>query len=240
MTHFTVSVGNVEGPLDLILSLIEERKMLVSDVSLAHIAEDFIAYIKARDTFPAGEAAHFILIASTLLLIKSRTLLPVLTLTEEEEGNIDDLERRLTLYKIFKEAARGLMALDGRLYFSGMVHTKTPVFAPGPDMTLTALHQAACEVLLKAPQEEKKKEVSVQSVISLEDMMGRLATRIERALSVTFSEFVGSPEDRREIVVGFLAVLELVKRGMLSVEQQDRFSDITMHYAGDVQSPRYD
>lgn len=240
-TAFTVSIGEVEGPLDLILTLIEERKMLVSDLSLSAIADDFIAFVRARESFPASEAAQFILTASTLLLLKSRTLLPVLTLTEEEEENIDDLEKRLSLYKIFREVAKRLAQQTGRLYFGGLRRDTSPVFAPGSDMTLSSLNRAALDVVLRAPREEKRREVSVKTVVSLEEMMGRLATRIERAFSVTFRDFVGTPEDQREIVVGFLAVLELVKRGMLTVEQEQRFSDITIHYAGgNTEAPRYD
>lgn len=237
---FKVTVGEFQGPLDLLLTLIEERKMLVSDVSLSQVADDFIAYVKSHDSFPAGEAAHFILIAATLLLLKSRALLPVLSLSEEEEGNIKDLETRLALYKVFRDAARTLSMQTNRLYFGGLVKNTTPLLSPGPDMSSASLHSAIHALLLRTPKIEKAKEISVKSVISLEDMMNKLATRIERALSVTFQDFVGSPEDKREIVVGFLAVLELVKRGLILVEQEKQFSDITVSYAGEVQAPRYD
>ncbi|MEK7613897.1 MAG: ScpA family protein [Patescibacteria group bacterium] len=237
---FTVSIGEVVGPLDLILTLIEERKMLVSDVSLSKIADDFIQFVKSRDTFPSGEAAHFILVAATLLLIKSRSLLPVLSLTNEEEGDIHDLEKRLALYKIFRDASRVLGTLKERMYFGGLKRDTTPVFSPGSDMNTESLFRAANDVLMRSPKIEKKKEISVKTVISLEDMMNRLSHRIERALSVTFKDFVGTPEDKREIVVGFLAVLELVKRGLLLVDQEKHYSDITINYAGNTAPPRYD
>lgn len=237
---FTVTVGEFEGPLDLLLSLIEERKMLISDVSLVAVADEFIEFVRRQDTFPAGQAAHFILTAATLLLLKSRALLPVLELTDDEEADVRTLEKRLALYTIFRTAARSLAALPGRSFISGVAKEKTPVFAPGNELAISTLGSAIEEVLARAPRREQRKEVSVKSVISLDVMMGRLAERIERALSVTFQDFVGSPEDKREIVVGFLAVLELVKRGLLAVEQDAHFSDITMSYAGGAKPPRYD
>jgi len=240
MSEFHVTVGEFNGPLDLLLTLIEERKILVSDVSLSKVADEFIAFVRAQDRFPAGEAAHFILVAATLLLIKSRALLPMMTLTDEEEEDISDLERRLNLYKIFRDAGRKLGTLTGRLYFGGLKRDTDPVFAPAPDMTVENLSNALNEVLMRAPRKEEKKQISVKTVISLEDMMTRLSERIQRTLSVTFEEFVGSPEDKREIVIGFLAVLELVKRGMLMVEQERQFADITMSYHGSVQPPRYE
>lgn len=239
-SEFRVKVGEFNGPLDLLLTLIEERKMLVSDVSLSKVADDFITFVREQDRFPAAEAAQFILVAATLLLIKSRSLLPMLTLSDEEEEGIDDLEKRLSLYKVFRDAGRKLGTLTGRLYFGGLKRDTDPVFAPAPDMTIENLSSALNEVLMRAPQKEEKKQVSVKTVVSLEDMMSRLSERIQRALSVTFEEFVGSPEDKREIVVGFLAVLELVKRGMLLVEQERQFADITMSYHGAARPPRYE
>lgn len=238
--QFQVSVGEFTGPLDLLLTLIEERKMLISDISLSKVADDFIAFVHSQPSFPAGQTAQFILVSATLLLIKSRALLPVFTLTEEEEEDVHDLEKRLNLYKIFRNAGRALGRLTGRLYFGGLKRDTDPVFAPAPDMNMQTLHSAMLETLKRVPRKENRPDVEVKSVVSLDEMMERLSQRIERALSFTFTEFVGSPEDKREIVVGFLAVLELVKRGMVLADQDAHFSDITMQYQGATQPPRYD
>lgn len=238
--EFQVQVGEFLGPLDLLLTLIEERKMLVSDISLSKVADDFIAFVKKQVVFPAGQAAQFILIAATLILIKSRTLLPVLSLSDDEEENIADLEKRLALYKIFRDASRVMGHMTGRMYFGGQKRDINPVFAPAPDMTGENVYRALDDVLKRIPRKEVRKEIMVKTVISLEEMMTRLSERIEKALSVTFTDFVGSPEDKREIVVGFLAMLELVKRGLVLVEQDAHFTEITMSYHGTIQSPRYD
>lgn len=238
---FTVKVGGVEGPFDLILTLVEERKMHVSDISLAKIADEFIAFVRAQTAFPTGTAAHFILTAATLLLLKSKALLPVFSLTEDEAGDIKDLERRLALYQVYRGIAKRIGTFLGRpLFFGGLKRDREPIFAPSRDMTVEALAQSIKNVLAQAPQTTALRETEVKSVISLEEMMVRLADRIESALSLTFKDFVGTPEDRHEIVVGFLAILELVKRGLLNAEQDAHFSEIRMQYAGTVQAPKYD
>jgi segregation and condensation protein A len=236
---FNVRVGEFEGPFDLLLSLIEERKMHISDVSLAAIADDFVTFIKEQATFPAEHAASFILTAATLLLLKSRALLPVFTLTEEEEGDVQDLEHRLSLYQVFRDVARSLQNLTGRIYFGGLKRIKEPLFSPAPDMSVAALHESLLGVLAQAPVPEKRPEKIVQSVVTLEEMMIRLGERVEKALSTTFKDFVGSAEDKREIVVGFLAVLELVKRGMLLADQLNQYGDISLEYAGTPSAPKY-
>lgn len=236
---FNVTVGTFTGPLDVLLTLIEDRKMLISDVSLAEVADDFVKFVQEQEYFPAGEAAHFILVAATLLLIKSRSLLPMMKLTEEEEEDVEGLEKRLSLYKIFRDASKELGRQGAQLFFGGRRRDVSPIFAPAPDMTHEALYSALQETLKRVPRKEQREQVAVKTVISLGDMMTRLHDRIERALSLSFTDFVGSPEDKREIVVGFLAMLELVKRGTVLVEQEGQFSDITINYHGASGPPRY-
>lgn len=116
-TVFSVKTPVFEGPLDLLLSLIEDRKLLISDVSLTKVADDFIGYIQNQVAFPVGTAANFILVSATLLLLKSRALLPVLSLTKDEEGDIKDLEFRLKLYQLFRNVATELGQRKQRMFF---------------------------------------------------------------------------------------------------------------------------
>ena len=106
---YTVKTGVFEGPLDLLLELITERKLFVNDVSLSQVADDFVRYLEEHEStgwqIPLGESAEFILVASTLMLIKSKSLLPMFILSEDEEESIHDLEDRLALYAKVKELA---------------------------------------------------------------------------------------------------------------------------------------
>ena len=108
---YKVKTSVFEGPLELLLNLVEKRKLLINEVSLAKVADDFITYAKGLEKFPVAESANFILIASTLVLIKSRSLLPALALTEEEEGSVVELEQRLKIYQRTRQLSHQVAAL---------------------------------------------------------------------------------------------------------------------------------
>ena len=227
--------------MDLILSLIEERKLLISDVSLSQVADDFLKYVQTAGAFPLGQAAQFVLVAATLLLLKSRSLLPVLSLTQDEEGDIRDLEWRLKIFQVFKAIAKALGGLDNHMYFGGGARAIDPIFSPSPDLSLDALRNAMSRVLENAPQTVLRQEVSVEKVISLEEMIERLSERVEKAIRLTFRDFSGGKAgDRHELVVGFLAMLELVKRGLVLATQERSFGDIVMDYRGEAKTPRFE
>lgn len=242
MSPHVVKTESFEGPLEVLLSLIEKRKMHISDISLAKVADDFVAYVGSHGEFPVAEAADFVYVASTLLLIKSRSLLPGIALTEEEQGNIEDLERRLALYQKTRELARALEQLFDQtpLFFKTPSRVTDPVFSPSESMTSVSLATAFRAVLENLPRiADKKPEVAVRKVVSLEERIDDLARRVQSALKMSFKEFSGSGRaEKVEIIVSFLAMLELVKQGILRVSQDERFSDITME-SDSLGTPRY-
>ncbi|MES2014414.1 MAG: ScpA family protein [Patescibacteria group bacterium] len=239
-TAFSIKTPQFEGPLELLLNLIEERKLLISDISLSSVADDFLGYIQKQVAFPMGQAAHFILVAATLLLLKSRSLLPVLPLTKEEEGDVKDLELRLALYQTFRNAAKSLSALTSHMFFGTGARVIDPIFTPPNDLSLESVQSAIRQALQNAPQEIKRDKVSVASVISLEEMIDRLSSRIENAIQMTFRDFAGTnTANKREVVVGFLAMLELFKRGLVLVEQEQSFGEIAIAYNGAARTPRF-
>src|SRR6185437_4919244 len=103
-----VKTSVYEGPLELLLELIEKRKLLINDIALAQVTDEYIARVNAMSETPLGEVAEFVALAATLLLIKSRSLLPNLELSSEESNDIKQLEYRLALYKIIRAAAKDL------------------------------------------------------------------------------------------------------------------------------------
>ncbi len=241
-----VKSEHFEGPLEVLLELIEKRKLFVNDVSLSAVADDFITYLNQLEHFPVAESAQFILVASTLLLIKSKSLLPTLSLSPEEEENIHDLERRLELYRRIRELAGGLKNRWGQhiIFEKNAPRTITPVFSPDASMTLPALAAAIHAVLAAMPIKERLPAAVVKKVISLEEMIGNLSERIAGTLKMSFREFSSghAPGDGRErrvhVIVSFLAMLELVKRGALAVRQENDFGDIEMETQS-VATPRY-
>jgi segregation and condensation protein A len=243
-SHFTVKTEVFEGPFDLLLSLIEKRKLLINDVSLSTVTDDYLRHVNEHADFPVGQAANFILVASTLLLIKSRSLLPMLELSGDEEGDIEDLKRRLALYQHFKKLGLALGKRYGEcvLLPCGMsTRTREPFFAPSADLTKESLAEGIERVLASLPKMAKRDEALVKQVVSLEEMIGRLTGRIERSLSMSFKDFASvGKAGKVEVVVSFLAMLELVKQGIIDVVQHDRFSDIEMHYEGAAKAPSYE
>ena len=221
--------------------LIEKRKLFINDISLAKVTDDFILYIQNRKQMPIEESAHFILIASTLLLIKSKSLLPILTLTEEEESDIHDLEIRLKIYKKIKEASVNINNLFGVniIFQQSKQRTVQSVFSPDKNMNLLNISNTIKEIIRLLPKHEIIQKAIVRQVISLEEMIDSLTIRISRGLKIKFSEF--SSEHKAEkvnVIVSFLAMLELVKQGMIHANQDKNFGDIDMETTS-IGVPRY-
>ena len=130
-TNFTIQTEAYQGPFELLLDLIEARKLLVNDLALASITEDFIQHVRAQEAFPVEETANFIQIAATLLLIKSKSLIPDLMLSEEENTDVEDLKRRLAAYEKVREASRELLRIFGKtMMLPAGERLPEPFFAP--------------------------------------------------------------------------------------------------------------
>jgi len=228
---FKVRVGDFEGPLEIILGPHKKRKLHISDLSLSQVADEFIEHIKSFEEFPMSDSADFILVASTLLLIKSKSLLPNLPLSEEEQGSIEDLENRLISYKKYKELSLGIGKMFGNfLYFAKESKKTNVIFSPTSDISLESIKNSLREVLKNIPQKiEVLPKVTVQKIMSLEDTIERLTERIKTSIKMSFKDFSGiGKAEKVEVIVSFLAMLELVKQGMVRVNQDKHFEDISI------------
>lgn len=236
---FQIKTTSFEGPLDLLLDLIEKRKLFIGDISLAQVADDYIAHIRSLGSFPVRDTAHFLLVASTLVLIKSKSLLPDLSLSEEEQSDIASLERRLKILARIREASHVIHGSFGKNVLFGKLQNKTvnPVFAPDRETTKMGIREAIGRIVAHLPQKEIIPEAIVRKVMSLEEMMTRLSERIKRSLKMSFREFAGRAP-RAELIVSFLALLELVREGAMDVAQEDRFGEIAME-SRDMAVPKY-
>ena len=244
MSNFTIKTAVFEGPLEVLLGMIEKRKLFINDIALAQVADDYISYVQnvqGEKGFPIAEVANFILIASTLLLIKSKSLLPTLTLTEEETQSVNDLELRLKIYQRLRDASVVIAKKFGETPMFVPLDRKmeVKVFAPDKDTNMPALFEAVKNALKNLPKKEFIPKAVVQKVISLEEMIGRLTTRITSNLRMSFSQFSGGHKTNKvHVIVSFLAMLELVKNGIIHVKQETDFGDIEME-TGEIGVPRY-
>lgn len=239
--NFKLKIADFEGPIEVLLRLVEEKKLHISQVSLASVADDFIAHLEKIENSDKNQMANFIFVASTLMLIKSISLLPELKITEEEKGSIEDLERRLRVYARVKELSENVKKLYGKkIIFARQASREiVPVFSPSSDLTLANLREAVNRVLANLPKmAEKLPQALVQKVISLEEVIENLATRVQTALKTSFRDFVRDKTEKVNVIVSFLGMLELVKRGIVSVEQGEHFSDISIEQS-EASVPKY-
>lgn len=229
---FAIKTPVFEGPLELLLDLVEKRKLLINDISLAEVTDEYMKQVAIMQEMSLPGTANFIVLAATLLLIKSKSLLPVLNLTEEEESSIEDLEDRLKLYQIYREGAKqvtenfGSKVIHGRQFSTN----SKPLFILDKFCELTTLKEAMYRVINELPVTEHKPKVQVRKVISLEEMIDRLHHRIEQQVKLKFSDLLENDLERTTIIVGFLAILESVKQGTVLVAQFNRFEDIEIEH----------
>lgn len=238
--HFEIKTDAFEGPLDLLLDLVEKRKLLINDISLAEVTDEYMQHVSVMQELSLPNTAAFVQLAATLLLIKSKSLLPVLELTQEEEEGIDDLEIRLRRYALYREIAKSIEETFGNtvLHERQFVKSNKPLFVTDKFTTKEALEAAIGDVLVNLPKKEVKPKVQVRKVISLEEMMGRLHKRIETQMKLRFSELVEDNTEKTHVIVGFLAILESVKQGNVLVAQMNRFDDIEIEQEK-MRTPRY-
>ena len=239
-TNFHIQTEAYQGPFEMLLDLIESRKLLVNDIALANITEDFIRHVRSQDAFPVEETANFIQIAATLILIKSKSLIPDLSLTEEETADVEDLKRRLEAYERVREAARELSRIFGKTVMVPAGERLPEVtFAPSRDLSKEALADAFARVLAAREVVEELPTARVKPLVTIEEMMTRLAKRVESAMTLSFKEFAGGIQEKVEVIVSFLALLELVKQGAIAAEQYDTHGDIRLKHTASASVPRY-
>lgn len=241
--QFHIKHESYEGPIEVLLELIEKRKFFVNDISLASVTDDFIAYIQNKGMLPEHVSA-FLSVAATLLLIKARSLLPNIELSEEESESISDLERRLTLLAIITESSKWLANKYGKkIAFEGVPRNSGVVFAPDPTLTADMMALLIEGVIVRVPPPKPKTlEARVFKTISITEVLDTLHERIQRALSTNFNDIVvQAPEGEEKqqkvyVIVSFLGMLELVRRGFVEAEQEEGFQNIRLSAQTPVES----
>jgi segregation and condensation protein A len=226
---YTVKQEKFEGPLELLLELIEKEKLNINDISLAKVADEFVAHIKTLEQIDREQLAEFLVVASQLILIKSRALLPRTALSEEEKYSMEELERRLEEYRRMRECAKTVkdMLGAGRLIWTRELYSGMPaVFYPPKSVSGEILSRMLRGVIDAIPKIEKLAEEKIRKIISLEEKIKNLQLLLREKVERAFSELVGKGKDKIEIIVSFLAILELTKQKLISVSQESRFGEI--------------
>ena len=227
---YTVATPVYEGPLDLLLQLIERAELDITKLALAQVTDQFLAHMRTLQTQAAEEVSSFLIIAAKLIQIKSEVLLPRPPRREQgEEDPSEALARQLLLYRKFKRAAEHLAALEetGRRTYLRL--SPPPKLETGLDMSgigIADLIQAAQDILMKSQNEAELKTVVAPSPITIRQKINLIVSQLQLRGRTTFRSFIHSARSRLEVVVTFLAVLELIKRYYVQASQDTNFGEI--------------
>jgi len=234
-----VTTEKFSGPLGLLLSLIESEKMDITEISLAKIADEYVRHIQSVVGIDPEEMADFLVVAAKLLYIKSKALLPYLY-NEEDEEEVDDLEKQLRMYKEFINASqkiKELIAQDRHLYIpplsagsrlSRRQAFNLPTFSPPAKLSSQLLYEKYLSLLSALAQAKAKPlaETVLEVQVNIEEKIGLIKKMLGEKIKVSFTKMLSVATSRTEVIVSFLALLELAKQRELIFEQAELFSEI--------------
>ncbi len=251
--EYETRVGEFSGPLEKLLELIEAEKMDINEVSLAKVTDDFLRYL---ETFKGGldvnaesaadaenkfridlrVLADFVSVASKLIFLKSKYLLPGLALSEEEEADIKDLESRLHIYQQLKPAIKLInraLADEPPLVQPSVLHWPRHGNRSGTDNVLSgrephyggAYRQRLGGIFDTIKTYDLETETIHEKIITLEEKITEVLGRIQKEGDMHFNQLSGD-KSRGEMIVVFLAILHLAREQLVLLEQMDNFSDI--------------
>ena len=234
MSDYKVKFEVFEGPLDLLLYLIKKQEVDIYEVNLTQLATQFIEYIEVMRMLDLEVAGEFLVMASTLMYIKSRELLPVeqqvqVEGEEDEEDPRWELIRQLVEYKKFKDAAAQLQQLEVRQEDVYRREAPKPVFEAEPqkpDVSIFDLINAVNTILKRVAQREGEAREIYEDKWSVSEKIEMLVNVIGSKPRVRFSELFAEATSRTEVVVTFLAMLELIRMKQVVCVQADQFGEI--------------
>ncbi len=227
---YQIKTKEFRGPLELLLELIEKEKLDVTRFSLAQVADQYLEFIRNKRDISLAHLADFLVVASQIILIKSKALLPSLEISTEEENEIIDLEKRLLEYQRFQKVGRKLSDnfYQGKQFYSRssiINHIKSSFIFP-KELTAYQLEQDWKKVIIEIPIPEKLKQDTLEAIISLEDRIEEMKESLSRRIKTSFQSILSKKKSKVEVVVSFLAMLEMVKQQVIIVKQDDLFQDI--------------
>ncbi len=223
---YQVKSEQFSGPMELLLQLIEKQQLEITEISIAQVTDQYLAHIEKMENKDPEELADFLVIAARLLLIKSRALLPYL----EQEEEVDDLERQLKLYKEFIEASKKInaMVLKKRFTFSrSKMPAKTEIeFSPPEKLKLEDLKASFLIVLKKLDPLVKLPRIMMEKTVSLQKTIMDISNFLKNQGKLGFNSLIKGAKNKTEVIINFLALLELLKQARIKIKQKKTFEDI--------------
>jgi segregation and condensation protein A len=236
MELYQIQLPIFEGPLDLLLRLIEREELDITTVALAHVTDQYLEHLASLEKREAKDLADFLVVAAKLVLIKSAALLPSSSKPgpeEEDDGTGLDLIQRLQIYKRFKEIADMLHWREESGFHTYVRLAPSPDRAPTPDLSdvalqdLLSLAQRALEVASGPPVDDVVSPVTV----TIEEQIAQIEVQLTRNRQIVFRTLLSRATTRVEVIVTLLAVLELIKQDRVAVRQDQLFGQIVIQKA---------
>lgn len=226
---YKIKIEKFSGPLDLLLQLIEQQKMEITDIAIAEVTEQFLEHLEQLEDKDPEELSDFLVVAARLLLLKSKALLPILGDDEDEET---DLERQLKMYKEFVDASKKIetmLKLEKFTYSREKMPTSMDVvFSPPQILPHEELKDIFMSVLRRLDPIVRLPRQMIERTISLQQKILDIKNYLFGKKKFGFKSLISEAKSRTEIIVNFLAILELLKQHELRVKQNATFDDITI------------
>ena len=237
--NFKFNIKNFEGPLDLLLYLISKNKKNIFEISLSELTDEYVAYLQEMNEKNIEVASEFVVMAATLLDIKARKLLPELEENEEEEQiSEEELLRRLSQYKIYKQASEKIYEMYKenfgsfvksfeKIKFKKKIEYTREKFSPRDIFNTYSdiLYRNENKINRKAKEIEK---IAVYEKYTVQDKVKQIVGYLNKNNNMVFNNVFNSSCDNVEIVTAFLGVLELGRMKQVDIEQKYLFSDINV------------
>ncbi len=228
--HYQVQTPLYQGPLDLLLQLIEKAELDITQLSLAQVTDQFLAHLQTLTHLETEEISYFIVVATKLLYIKSEMLLPKITATEESEEEIgEELVRQLKEYKQFRKIAAFLAEREAeglRTYLRLAPPPKVESPVDLSDLDLQAFLLAAQNVFRNALLSPDLHRAVIKPQYSIREKISQILTFIKHHGKTSFRTLTAPLRSRSEVITVFLALLELIKQRQVEIYQADLFDDI--------------
>jgi len=231
---YKIRLEHFEGPLDLLLQLIESEELDITKVSLAKVTDQFLEFINEAQDLNPEEVADFLVVASKLLLLKSKILLPSLAIDDEEAT---DLEHQLKIYKEYYEASKLIETMIKKKQFTFTrekpIRVFTPRFSPPEKLKIEDLRSIFIDLLKKLePIVNLPKDV-IRKTISISEKIRQIKDFILSQVAFSFKKLLNNGGNKTEVIVSFLAILELVKQKTIEVSQSRMFEEIKIRKSKD-------
>jgi len=232
-----IKIEQFDGPFHILVEMLESQKLEITEVSLSQVTEQYLRAVNQQSNLPAGEAgidpyvlADFLVVSSRLLFLKSKLLLPMLDWGEDEEDI--DLEAHLKMYKEYYDAAKVIDKILKQKKFAfareRLAVDVEVLFNPPHNLSTMKMKEVMAKVISDIEPIVKIPKKIISKTISIRDKINHVRELILARVTSNFSELLQGSKDKTEAIVTFLALLELVKQRVISVEQEEKYGEINI------------